>query len=50
MRARIAASSGLFALNREISVCAGLRGGAGRTTLSKQFQQFGLSNRFKVAI
>jgi hypothetical protein len=27
--ARIAASSGLFALNREISVCAGLRGGVG---------------------
>src|SRR4029077_17668532 len=29
MRARIAASSGLFALKREIPVCAGLRGGAG---------------------
>jgi hypothetical protein len=36
MRARIAASSGLFALNREISVCAGLRGGAGRTRTSNQ--------------
>ena len=36
MRARIAASSGLFALNREISVCAGLRGGAGRTRTSDQ--------------
>ena len=31
MRARIAASSGLFALNREISVCVGLRGGPGST-------------------
>jgi len=30
MRAQIAASSGRFALNREIPVCAGLRGGAGR--------------------
>jgi hypothetical protein len=36
MRARIAASSGQFALNREISVCAGLRGGAGRTRTSNQ--------------
>jgi hypothetical protein len=36
MRARIAASSGLFALNREISVCAGLRGGAERTQTSNQ--------------
>jgi hypothetical protein len=36
MRARIAASSGLFALNREISVCAGLRGGAGRTRTFNQ--------------
>jgi hypothetical protein len=33
---RIAASSGLFALNREISVCAGLRGGAERTRTSNQ--------------
>ena len=31
-----AASSGLFALNREISVCAGLRGGVGRTRTSNQ--------------
>jgi hypothetical protein len=31
MRAQIAASSGRFALNREIPVCAGLRGGAERT-------------------
>jgi hypothetical protein len=29
MRARIAANSGRFALNREIPVCAGLRGGLG---------------------
>jgi hypothetical protein len=36
MHARIAASSGLFALNREISVCAGLRGGVGRTRTSNQ--------------
>ena len=36
MRARIAASSGPFSLNREISVCAGLRGGAGRTRTSNQ--------------
>jgi hypothetical protein len=36
MRARIAASSGLFALNREISVCAGLRGRAGGTRTSNQ--------------
>src|ERR1700720_4649295 len=36
MRARIAAGSGLFALNREISVCAGLRGGAGRTRTCNQ--------------
>jgi hypothetical protein len=36
MRARIAASSGQFALNREISVCAGLRGGAGRTRTTNQ--------------
>jgi hypothetical protein len=39
MRARIAASSGLFALNREISVCAGLRGGGrshSRTCLQRQ--------------
>jgi hypothetical protein len=36
MRARIAASSGLFALNREISVCVRLRGGAGRTRTSNQ--------------
>jgi hypothetical protein len=31
MRAQIAASLGLFALNWEILVCAGLRGGAGRS-------------------
>jgi hypothetical protein len=36
MRAQIAASSGLFALNREISVCLRLRGGAGRTRTSNQ--------------
>ena len=36
MRAQIAASSGRFALNREIPVCAGLRGGAGRTRTSNQ--------------
>jgi hypothetical protein len=35
-RARIPASSGLFALNREISVCVRLRGGAGRTRTSNQ--------------
>jgi hypothetical protein len=35
-RARIPASSGLFALKREISVCVGLRGGAGRTRTSNQ--------------
>jgi hypothetical protein len=29
-------SSGIGALNREISVCAGLRGGAGRTRTSNQ--------------
>src|SRR5690242_13830384 len=36
MRAQIAANSGRFALNREIPVCAGLRGGAGRTRTSNQ--------------
>ena len=36
MRAQIAASSGRFALNREIPVCSGLRGGAGRTRTSNQ--------------
>jgi hypothetical protein len=36
MRARIAASSGLFALNREISICAGLRGGPERTRTACQ--------------
>ena len=36
MRARIAASSGLFALNREISGCAGLRGGSERTRTACQ--------------
>ena len=36
MRAQIAANSGRFALNWEISVCAGLRGGAGRTRTSNQ--------------
>ena len=36
MRAGIPASSGLFALNREISGCARLRGGAGRTRTSNQ--------------
>jgi hypothetical protein len=35
-RARIPASSGLFALNRKISVYVGLRGGAGRTRTSNQ--------------
>src|SRR6516225_1653341 len=29
--AQIAANSGRFALNREIPICAGLRGGPGRT-------------------
>jgi hypothetical protein len=33
---RIAASSGLFALNQEISVCAGLRGGPERTRTACQ--------------
>jgi hypothetical protein len=33
---RIAASSGLFALNREISICAGLRGGPERTRTACQ--------------
>jgi hypothetical protein len=36
IHARIAASSGLFATNREISVCARLRGGVGRTRTSNQ--------------
>jgi hypothetical protein len=36
MGAQIAASSGRFALNREILVCAGLRGGVGRTRNSHQ--------------
>ena len=36
MRRRIPASSGLFATSREISVCARLRGGAGRTRTSNQ--------------
>src|SRR5207302_3578950 len=36
MRARIPASSGLFALNREISVCVRLRGGPGRTRTGNQ--------------
>src|SRR4029077_10736980 len=36
MRARPAAMSGLFALNREISVCVRLRGGVGRTRTSNQ--------------
>jgi hypothetical protein len=36
MRARIPASSGLFATSREISVCTRLRGGAGRTRTSNQ--------------
>jgi hypothetical protein len=36
MRARTAASSGLFALNREISVCVRLRGGAERTRTACQ--------------
>jgi hypothetical protein len=36
MGARMPASSGLFALNWEISVCAGLRGGVGRTRTSNQ--------------
>jgi len=36
MRARIPASSGLFALNREISVCVRLRGGAERTRTACQ--------------
>jgi hypothetical protein len=36
MRRRIPASSGLFAMNREISVCVRLRGGAGRTRTSNQ--------------
>jgi addiction module HigA family antidote len=31
-----ASRSGLFAMNREISVCARLRGGAGRTRTSNQ--------------
>jgi hypothetical protein len=30
------ANSGLFIMNREISVCVGLRGGAGRTRTSNQ--------------
>ena len=49
-RARIPPVRGLFARNEEISALTGLRGGPGRRTHSKQFQQFGLSNRFKVAI
>jgi hypothetical protein len=36
MRSRIAASSGRFALNREIPVCSGLRGGLGRTRTCNQ--------------
>jgi hypothetical protein len=36
MRARIPASSGYFAMNREISVCERLRGGPGRTRTSNQ--------------
>src|SRR4029077_112407 len=36
MRAQIAASSGRFALNREIPVCAGLRGGPGKTRTGNQ--------------
>jgi hypothetical protein len=36
MRTRIPASSGRFALNREIPVCAGLRGGPERTQTSNQ--------------
>src|SRR6516225_5247954 len=36
MRVPIPASSGLFALNWEISVCVRLRGGAGRTRTSNQ--------------
>src|SRR6516164_8065606 len=36
MRAQIAASSGRFAPNREIPVCAGLRGGLGRTRTCNQ--------------
>jgi hypothetical protein len=45
-RARIPASSGLFALNQEISVCAGLRGGAGRTRTSNQMiMRLALSKR-----
>ena len=36
MYLQIAANSGRFALNREISVCAGLRGGAERTRTSNQ--------------
>src|SRR6516164_9389584 len=38
MRAQIAANSGRFALNWEISVCAGLRGGPGRPHTSKHVQ------------
>jgi glycogen debranching enzyme len=36
MRARIPTDSGLFVINWEISVCARLRGGAGRTRTSNQ--------------
>jgi hypothetical protein len=36
MRARIPANSGLFAKNREISVCIGVRGGPGRTRTRNQ--------------
>jgi trehalose-6-phosphate synthase len=48
MRARIAASSGLFALNREISVCIGLRGGAGRFTTIARFA--GAAHECKAAL
>jgi hypothetical protein len=44
MRAQIAANSARFALNREIPVCAGLRGGAERTRTACQPTQ-SLSNR-----
>ena len=47
MRARISLIRGLFAKNREISVCAGASGGPGSCVTAQRFQQLGLSNGSK---
>src|SRR6516164_1573219 len=47
MGAQIAANSRRFALNWEISVCAGLRGGPGRPATLQRYQRAGFSNHLK---